>query len=109
MRSDKFKARLIPIKRALMKEIASMLINGRFDMAKETVINYNTDSIVGIIPIEFDYVEGNELVLKFRKKSADFICQHSISDDDNINSGGEVMFLSRLLDYMDMDKREVRL
>lgn len=110
-RTEKFKKELIPIKKGLMREIASLLVNGRFDMAKETAIHYyDGDSIGGPIRISFNYLEGDENKIKLRRLDMPFACQISFDADENITTGivaGEIMFLSKLLDYMELDRKGI--
>ena len=109
-RVEKFKKRLIAIKQELMREIASLLVNGCFNMAKETPIYYyDGDSIGGPILLSFDHVEGDENKIKLIKSDTPFACQISFDKDENFTVGmveGEIMFLSKLLDYVELDKKD---
>ena len=107
LKSEKYKKQMLPIKRQLMKEIASYFVNGEFSMNKETVISYQL--MFGNFDARFDTIEGNEKKFKLYLKERSFMAAMRLDLDDSTTIEREIPFLMTLLDYVDMDNREVRI
>lgn len=107
LKSEKYKEQMLPIKRQLMKEIASYFVNGEFSMNKETVISYQLT--FGNYDACFDTIKGDEKKFKLYLKERDFMAAMRLDVNDNVSIQNEIPFLMTLLDYVDMDSREVRI
>lgn len=100
--SKKYKEMLLPIKVKLMKEIASHLKNGKFNMTKQTVIHY--PMVLGeMFPAKFDFIEGDEKKLKLKDSSRPYMTVIGFDSDNEVNVSNDITFLMTLLDYMNMD------
>ena len=107
LKSEKYKEQMLPIKRQLMKEIASYFVNGEFSMNKETVIPYQLT--FGNFDARFDTIDGNEKKFKLYLKERSFMPATRLDVDDNTTIEKEIPFLMTLLDYVDMDNRKVKI
>lgn len=103
MKSQAYRAQLLPIKKKLMDEISSYFTKGRFNMKKRTLIFY--PQTFGNFGAEFDYADGNKY--KFSLYSKDRPYMAVIGFDINVNHfiEKEITFLMELLDYIDSDSK----
>ena len=100
--SKKYKEMLLPIKVKLMKEIASHLKNGKFNMTTSTVIHY--PMILGeMFAAKFDFIEGDEKKLKLKDSSRPYMTVIGFDSDNEVNVANDITFLMTLLDYMNMN------
>ena len=102
--SEKYRDMLLPIKAKIMKEIATYLKNGTFTMSKETVINYPMH-LGSSFPARFDFIEGDENKLKLRSSETPYILTIKFDKTEKVNVEPDIVFLTTLLDYVDMDSR----
>ena len=102
--SKKFKKKLLPIKQELMKEIVSYFKNGNFEMTKETIIPYQMS--FGTFDGRFDMIKGDETNFRLYFKERDFGTVMRFKADEDVEIENEIPFLTKLLDYVDMDYRE---
>ena len=100
--SKKYKEMLLPIKVKLMKEIASHLKNGKFNMTKQTVIHYPM-GLGEMFAAKFDFIEGNEKKLKLKDSSRPYMTVIGFDSDNEVMVANDITFLMTLLDYMNMD------
>lgn len=103
MKSQAYRAQLLPIKKKLMEEISSYFTDERFNMKKRTLIFYQ--QTFGNFGAEFDYVNGNKY--KFSLYATDRPYMAVIAFDINVNHSieKEITFLMELLDYIDNDSK----
>ncbi len=104
LKSDKYKGQLMPIKRQLMKEIASYFTDGKFEMHKETVLFY--ELTFSTFNACFDMIEGNENKFKLYLKAQEFMTVMRFDANEDVTVREDIPFLMKLLDYIDMDYRE---
>ena len=99
--SEKYRNMLLPIKVKLMKEIATYLKNGKFNMTTSTVINY--PMVLGeMFAAKFDLIEGNDKKLILKDSSRPYMTIIGFDSDNEVNVDNDIPFLMKLLDYMNM-------
>ena len=104
--SERYKKRLLAIKKELMLEIYTYFEYGKFKMSNLTVIDYLTE--LGTFTARFDTiysVSGLDLKLRNTNNIANMVViGFNANEDTNIEN--DISFLLRLLNYVDMDYRK---
>lgn len=102
--SKKYRDMLLPIKVKLMKEIATYLKNGKFNMITPTVIRYPME-FSEMFSAKFDSIEGDEKKLKLKDSSRPYMIVIGFDSDNEVRVANDIPFLMTLLDYINMDLR----
>ena len=95
---------ILPIKVKLMKEIATYLKNGKFNMITSTIIRYPMD-FGEMFSAKFDFIEGDEKKLMLKNSTTPYMTVIGFDSDDEVRVANDIPFLMTLLDYMNMDLR----
>lgn len=106
--SEKYRKQLLPIKKQLMKEIVSYFKYDKFEMIKDTIINYQI--AFGEFSARFDTIIGNETKFKLYWRNGNLpdcvVMKFDCNELAEIEK--DIPFLMKLIDYINMDAQKVR-
>ena len=103
--SKKYGDRLMAIKKSLMKDVATYLKDGKFEMNGPCTLYYPME-FGSEFTATFDTVTGNEDKLRLKRKGEVATIIGFETNSGNKSASADIYFLSKLIDFMWLDKRE---
>jgi hypothetical protein len=103
--SKKYGDRLMAIKKSLMKDVATYLKDGKFEMNGPCTLYYPME-FGNFFQATFDTIIGDEKSFCLKRKGGFTTVIGFETDRGNESAGADIYFLRKLLDFMWLDKME---
>lgn len=103
--SKKYGDRLMAIKKSLMKDVVNYFENGKFKMNGPCTVYYPME-FGSLFAATFDTITGDENKLRLKREGEVATVIGFETDRGTESASADIYFLTKLIDFMWLDKRE---
>jgi hypothetical protein len=103
--SKKYGDRLMAIKKSLMKDVVNYFENGKFEMNGPCTLYYPME-FGSVFTATFDTITGDENKLRLKMEGEVATVIGFEMDRGTESASADIYFLTKLVDFMWLDKRE---